>query len=72
MKKHTNQQRVQIIDYSKRSKSSPDVNNLGKNMFATTTTHETTTCDELDGSGGCDSRHGKVVRRRKRSKSPKK
>jgi len=30
MKKHTNQQRVQIIDYSKRSKSSPDVNNLGK------------------------------------------
>ncbi|CAF1425628.1 unnamed protein product [Adineta steineri] len=52
---------------NKRAKSSPDVNQfIGAN-----TSHETTTCDEIDNPD--NSRHKRAaVRRRKRSKSPRK
>ncbi|CAF1088131.1 unnamed protein product, partial [Didymodactylos carnosus] len=56
------------IDENKRSKSSPEVNYL-RNAFPTTS-HETTTCDEYD-NGESDRQKKSVVRRRKRSKSPK-
>ncbi|CAF0784343.1 unnamed protein product [Rotaria sordida] len=56
-----------ILHGSKRAKSSPDVNHF----MSANTSHETTTCDEIDNPD--NSRHKRAaVRRRKRSKSPRK
>jgi len=56
-----------IFSENKRAKSSPDVNQF----MAANTSYETTTCDEIDNPD--NSRHKRAaVRRRKRSKSPRK
>ncbi|CAF4036127.1 unnamed protein product [Rotaria sp. Silwood2] len=56
-----------ILHGSKRAKSSPDVNQF----MSANTSHETTTCDDTDNPD--NSRHKRAaVRRRKRSKSPRK
>jgi len=56
-----------IFSENKRAKSSPDVNHF----MAANTSYETTTCDENDNPD--NSRHKRAaVRRRKRSKSPRK